>query len=94
MPWYGWVLMVLGWGSPSIVLCALVVRLGINGGCPKLSVKCWMASLISIGYGVAWYFLMGLKERFSSTDYLVSVAVAAFVGTAVARILCPKLLDK
>jgi hypothetical protein len=94
MRWSQWVLMVLGWGSAAIVLCALVVRRSINDPCPKLSIKCWIASLISIAYGVAWYFLMGPYNVFVSYDYFVSVIMAAVLGTALARILCPKLLDK
>lgn len=94
MHWGQWVVMVLGWGATTVVICSLVVTKGINGVCPKLSIKCWIAVVISICYGLAWYFLMGLKSGFVSVDYFISAIMGGFVGTAVARILCPKLLDK
>jgi hypothetical protein len=94
MHWGHWVMMILGWGCVTIVLCAKIVTRSIDGPCPKLSIKCWIAVVIAICYGVAWYFLMGLKNGFVSTDYFISTLIAASVGTAVARVLCPTLLDK
>ncbi len=94
MHWVQWVLMILGWWSAPIVLCAVIVRRGVDPPCPRLSIKCWIASFIGVAYGLAWYFWMGLKDGFASHEYFISVIIAAVLGTALARILCPKLLDK
>jgi len=94
MNWGQWVLMVLGWWSAPIVLCVLIVRRSITDPCPRLGIKCWIASFIGVAYGLAWHFLLGPKNGFASGDYLVSVFMAAVLGATLARILCPKLLDK
>jgi hypothetical protein len=94
MHWGHWILMILGWWSAPIVLCVLILAKGVDPLCPKLSIKCWIASFIGVAYGLAWYFLMGLKNGFVSLDYFVSVIMAAVLGAAVARILCPRPLDK
>jgi len=93
-----WILMVLGWGSAGLLLSARVVYCrqilrsteAVVDPCPKLSYKCWLGAAVSIAYGVAWYFLMGLKDGFTSGGYLASVAVAAVLGASIARIFCPK----
>jgi hypothetical protein len=84
-----YVLMALGWWAGAIVLSVVIVKAKVNGGCPKVSIKCWIGSLLSIAYGFGYYYFMGLKGGFMSQDYLVSFIVASFFGAAVARILCP-----
>lgn len=99
-----WILMILGWWSGGLLLsskvvhCRTVVRSASTGNpeaaiidpCPKLGYKCWVASLISLACGLAWYFVLGLKNGFASGPYLTSVVMSAMLGAAVARILCPK----
>jgi hypothetical protein len=95
-----WVLMILGWWSGGLLLSSRVVNCMMPPStagavivppiCPKLSYKCWLASFISLIYGGAWHLVLGTKQPFVSVDYVVSVAVGAVLGSAVARILCPK----
>lgn len=82
-------IMALGWWAGGIVICVLIVKARINGLCPKVSIKCWIGSLFSIVIGFGYYNFMGLKDGFTSLDYLVSFIVASFFGAAIARILCP-----
>ena len=92
-------LMAIGWFTGGIVICVFILRCNIrrdataettrNGFCPQLNIKCWIAGVISAAYGFGYYYLMGMKSRFTSLDYLVSFVVASVVGAAVARIICP-----
>jgi hypothetical protein len=93
-----WILMILGWWSGGLLLSTTVIHCRpapsttaqIDPRCPKLSTKCWIASLVSLICGLAWHFVMGLKNGFASGPYLTSVVMSAMLGAAVARILCPK----
>jgi hypothetical protein len=99
---YGQLLvMILGWWSAGLLLSAKTIQcVGVlapsdpaivTPPCPKLSWKCWLASILSLIYGLLWYFLLGLKGGFVSLDYLASVFVSAVFGAAFARIFCPKV---
>lgn len=99
-----WILMILGWWSAGLLLSSWVVRCGrivapsapigdqaaIIYPCPKLSLKCWIGSFVAVAYGVAWNLVIGLKNGFMIGHYVITVALCAVLGAAVARILCPK----
>lgn len=82
-------LMGIGWFAGGLVLSVRLVFIKVDPPCPKISYKCWIGSLISVAYGLGYYFLMGMKGGFAGFDYLTSFIVASVVGAAVARILCP-----
>ena len=82
-------LLAISWLAGGLVLSALLVPRKINGGCPKLSIKCWAGGVVSVAFGFGYYFVMGMKPGFTSLDQLVSLVAASLVGAAVARIICP-----
>ena len=100
-----WILMILGWWSAGLLLSSWVVHCGrivppsppagsglpaVDPRCPKLSLKCWIGSVVAVAYGVAWSLVIGLKNGFMLGHYAITVALCAVLGAAVARILCPK----
>jgi hypothetical protein len=84
--------MALGWWAGGFVLAHYVLKRmvasGPGGNCPSCP-KCWIGSIVSIGFGVGYYLLLGFKGGFASPEYFVSVVIAAIVGAAVSLALCP-----
>jgi hypothetical protein len=96
------ILMILGFWSGGFLLSSRILPcmtpanppVGPSGDipCPKVSLKCYIASGISLLYGLGWQYVVGWKTQFSSVDLIITVAVGATLGAALARILCPKPL--
>ena len=90
-------LMVIGWWAAGFLASQLVLKrllLKIGDPCPKCP-KCWLASLVSIAYGLGIYFFMPLlKSSYSSPEYLYSVLFAGVVAAAFSLAICPVPIGK
>jgi len=85
-------LMGIGWWAGGFALAHYGLKRyfvsGPGGNCPPCP-KCWIGSIVSAAYGVAYYLALGFKGGFATPEYFISVVIAAIVGTAVSLALCP-----
>jgi hypothetical protein len=80
------VLRIIGWWAGGYFLSSIfMIKIGNPCPCPK----CWIGSLASIAYGIAYYYVFIPKGIFPTPEYLLTVIIAAIVGAAVTRCLCP-----
>ena len=75
---------IVGWS----IICCFAGR-DPNDPCPNPSWKCFIAFLFGIVGGLAYYYLMGFKNNFTSVDFIASVICAAALGRFVYSLFCP-----
>jgi len=76
---------VIGW----VLVCRLAVR-DPNDPCPKPPQwKCFVAFIFGVIGGLAYYYLMGFKDTFTSIDFIASAICAAALGRFVYLWICP-----
>ena len=79
-------LKIIGWWAGGYFLSSIFM-VKIGDPCPCL--KCWIGSAASVAYGIGYYYIFDVNKILTTPEYLLSLVIAAIVGAAVTRALCP-----
>jgi uncharacterized membrane protein YeaQ/YmgE (transglycosylase-associated protein family) len=85
------IVMILFWGIIGWVVACYRAARDPNDPCPKAQIwKCIVAFIFGIIGGLAYYYLMGFKDAFSSVDFIASSIFASALGRFIYLFICPK----